>query len=355
MTPTEAAAAAPAADFWGQLFVFVLASFIGLGVIRRVSRLLHTPLMSITNAISAIAVVGSIIVTGADYPREIRILGAIALFASMTNIVSGFLITDRMLKMFKTDTQAGPGAASHEPRPGAARLHRRDGAVRLRAALDERAGHRAEGRATPAWRAWRSRSLATWAQPEVIHHGWIVLALVAGVLVGVPLSRVPLTAVPQRTALSHAFGGLAAGLVGTAKYYLWLGEGPENLTAFRMVAIIVEIILGFLTFTGSLMAAGKLQEVKWIPAAAGHLSAAERDQPRAVRDRVGGGRRARAPSDGGVGAHALSGDHRAGARVRRAADHSRSAAPTCRPSSRSSTPTPALARWRWASCWTTSS
>ena len=73
--------------------------------------------------------------------------------------------------------------------------------------------------------------LATWAEPEVVHHGWIVLALVAGVLVGVPLSRVPLTAVPQRTALSHAFGGLAAGLVGTAKYYLWLGEGPENLTA----------------------------------------------------------------------------------------------------------------------------
>jgi NAD(P) transhydrogenase subunit alpha len=109
MTPTEAAAAAPAADFWGQLFVFVLASFIGLGVIRRVSRLLHTPLMSITNAISAIAVVGSIIVTGADYPREIRLMGAIALFASMTNIVSGFLITDRMLKMFKTDTKPGPG------------------------------------------------------------------------------------------------------------------------------------------------------------------------------------------------------------------------------------------------------
>jgi H+-translocating NAD(P) transhydrogenase subunit alpha len=90
-------------DFWSMMFVFVLASFIGVGVIRRVSRLLHTPLMSITNAISAIAVVGSIIVTGADYPPEIRIMGAIALFASMTNIVSGFLITDRMLKMFKSD------------------------------------------------------------------------------------------------------------------------------------------------------------------------------------------------------------------------------------------------------------
>ncbi|MGN6393568.1 MAG: NAD(P) transhydrogenase subunit alpha [Gemmatimonadales bacterium] len=109
MIQTEAAAAAPPSDIWAQLFVFVLASFIGLGVIRRVSRLLHTPLMSITNAISAIAIVGSIIVTGADYPTGIRILGAVALFASMTNIVSGFLITDRMLKMFKTDTKPGGG------------------------------------------------------------------------------------------------------------------------------------------------------------------------------------------------------------------------------------------------------
>ena len=99
-------------DFWSMMFVFVLASFIGVGVIRRVSRLLHTPLMSITNAISAIAVVGSIIVTGADYPRNIRILGAIALFASMTNIVSGFLITDRMLKMFKSERKPGPDQRS---------------------------------------------------------------------------------------------------------------------------------------------------------------------------------------------------------------------------------------------------
>ena len=88
-------------DFWPTVYVFVLASFIGLGVIRRVSRLLHTPLMSLTNAISAIAVVGAIIVTGSDYPAGVRFCGAVALFASMTNIVSGFLITDRMLKMFK--------------------------------------------------------------------------------------------------------------------------------------------------------------------------------------------------------------------------------------------------------------
>lgn len=95
-------AASQSPDFISMLFVFMLATFIGLGVITRVSRLLHTPLMSITNAISAIAVVGSLILTGHDYPSYITILGAVALFASMTNIVSGFLITDRMLKMFKT-------------------------------------------------------------------------------------------------------------------------------------------------------------------------------------------------------------------------------------------------------------
>ncbi len=83
--------------------------------------------------------------------------------------------------------------------------------------------------------------------------------MIVGTVIGIPLSRVALTAVPQRTALSHAFGGLAAGLVGTAKYALWLAEG--ELTAFRTGAIALEVILGFLTFTGSLMAAGKLQEV----------------------------------------------------------------------------------------------
>ena len=96
-------------DFWATLYVFVLASFIGLGVIRKVSRLLYTPLMSLTNAISAIAVVGSIIVAGGEgYPTHIRLLGAIALFASMTNIISGFMITDRMLRMFKTGREAKP-------------------------------------------------------------------------------------------------------------------------------------------------------------------------------------------------------------------------------------------------------
>jgi len=100
--------------------------------------------------------------------------------------------------------------------------------------------------------------------PGIENWLYITIAIVLGFVVGVPLSQVPLTAVPQRTALSHAFGGIAAGLVGTAKFYLWLNEAPSELTPFRMTAIILEILLGYPTFTGSLMAAGKLQDAKWI-------------------------------------------------------------------------------------------
>ncbi len=103
--------------------------------------------------------------------------------------------------------------------------------------------------------------VGTLAMPGIVNLGHIGLAVIVGTALGIPLSRVPLTAVPQRTALSHAFGGLAAGMVGTAKYYLWLSEGGAALTPLRVVAISAEVLLGFLTFTGSLMAAGKLQEI----------------------------------------------------------------------------------------------
>jgi NAD(P) transhydrogenase subunit beta len=107
--------------------------------------------------------------------------------------------------------------------------------------------------------------LATWLDENLSHHLWIIGAIGVGFAVGVPLSKVPITAVPQRTALSHAFGGLAAGLVGTAEFYLWQSHEPWMLTPFRMGALAAEVILGYLTFTGSLMAAAKLQEIKWIP------------------------------------------------------------------------------------------
>jgi len=96
----------------------------------------------------------------------------------------------------------------------------------------------------------------------LLHHGivdykWIAVALVLGVIIGVPLGRVQMTAVPQRTALSHAFGALCVTLVGTAEFYL---RAP-NVPRFMMAVLSAEVILGSLTFTGSLMAAGKLQEI----------------------------------------------------------------------------------------------
>jgi H+-translocating NAD(P) transhydrogenase subunit alpha len=88
------------------LFIFVLAGFIGFEVIRRVSPLLHTPLMSLTNALDAIAVVGAIVLVGEHKSKLAFIFGFIAIVAATSNIVGGFLITDRMLKMFKSSRPA---------------------------------------------------------------------------------------------------------------------------------------------------------------------------------------------------------------------------------------------------------
>jgi len=83
------------------LYIFVLATFLGFEVIRQVPKLLHTPLMSLTNAISGIALVGSLVLAGAQEARFATILGTLAVTASTINVVGGFLITDRMLRMFR--------------------------------------------------------------------------------------------------------------------------------------------------------------------------------------------------------------------------------------------------------------
>ena len=90
------------------LFVFMLAAFIGFEVIRRVSPLLHTPLMSLTNALDAIAVVGAIVLVGKHESKLSFVLGMLAIVAATSNIVGGFLITDRMLKMFKASRPTKP-------------------------------------------------------------------------------------------------------------------------------------------------------------------------------------------------------------------------------------------------------
>jgi len=88
-------------DFSSHLFVFLLSAFLGLEVIRRVSHMLHTPLMSLTNAISAISVVVAIELAGQGHSTLGKVLGTLAVICATTNVVGGFLITERMLKMFK--------------------------------------------------------------------------------------------------------------------------------------------------------------------------------------------------------------------------------------------------------------
>jgi proton-translocating NAD(P)+ transhydrogenase subunit beta len=99
--------------------------------------------------------------------------------------------------------------------------------------------------------------IATLFDPQVTHYKWIIITLIIGAAIGVPLGMVKMTAVPQRTAVSHAFGALSAALIGIAEYYV----GTPHLTRFEMLEIGLEVIIGSLTFTGSLIAAGKLQEI----------------------------------------------------------------------------------------------
>jgi NAD(P) transhydrogenase subunit beta len=274
------------ADIVSNLFIFLLATFLGLEVIRRVSPLLHTPLMSLTNAISAISLVGSLTLLGRAETQLSTILGGIAVFASMTNVVSGFLITDRMLKMFKTRTPAaGAAHAIFLPAFLLAAVTQVD--VTQKAFTDftylvaaalfvmslKWMNHPRSARHS-VWAGEGGMALAIIGtlialigDKAVNHHApgflYIVIALALGAVVGYPISRVAMTAVPQRTAFSHAFGGLAAGLVGTAEYFLSLdgaAGGAGNPSPVTTAIICLEVLLGFITLTGSLIAFGKLAE-----------------------------------------------------------------------------------------------
>jgi NAD(P) transhydrogenase subunit beta len=155
--------------------------------------------------------------------------------------------------------------------------------------------------------------VGTLVHHEIVSYQWILVGFILGTAIGLPLAVfMPMTHVPQRTALSHAFGALAAALVGTAEYYL----NPGTLSTFTMTALSLEVILGFLTFTGSLMAFGKLQDL--VPSRPIVYRGAERRQPVALgRCR----RRGRLPRGGPRAERALSGDGGPVATVRGPADH----------------------------------
>jgi NAD(P) transhydrogenase subunit beta len=274
------------------LYIFILAGFLGYHVITRVPPLLHTPLMSATNAISGISLIGSLVVAGANYSRLSTLLGFIAVTCSSTNVVGGFLITDRMLKMFKRREEVGIQQRRFSPKLLLAFLVlvivfvvvtlwlRRSGTEPQlsSAALSVTALRYSyilsavlfilglKGLSSPKY-ARRGMFLAafgmlmaiagTLLHPEIVNYRWITVGLTIGTVVGGGMGlRIPMTAVPQRTALSHSLGALAASLIGISEYVRHVAVGLDRV---KMTTIGLEVVIGSLTFTGSLMAAGKLQ------------------------------------------------------------------------------------------------
>jgi NAD(P) transhydrogenase subunit beta len=280
------------------LYIFILAAFLGYHVISRVPPLLHTPLMSATNAISGISLIGSLVIAGADYPDSPKfevfgtvwnlstLLGFIAVTCSSTNVVGGFLITDRMLKMFKTERD----------RMAQRRWLHLNRTTVLTAVLvfivflailywlEELGSIPAyevlrylyilsgvlfifglKGLSSPKW-ARKGMFLAefgmivaivgTLFHEDIKTYVWIVIGLIIGSVIGATMGlRIPMTAVPQRTALSHSLGALAATLVGISEYV----RHRQHLSGWEMTPLGFEVVIGGLTFTGSLMAAAKLQ------------------------------------------------------------------------------------------------
>ena len=277
-----------------NLYIFILAGFLGYRIISRVPPLLHTPLMSATNALSGISLIGSLVVAGRMESTLSTILGGIAVACSSTNVVGGFLITDRMLSMFHTRKEGDRSTRSagnwavligivvlffvslglafawknkpEEISKGVLRYLYIASAVLFVLGL--------QGLTSPRW-ARQGMILAglgmlvaiigTLFNHEIKSWGyvWITLGMVIGGGFGASLGlTIPMTAVPQRTAFSHSLGALAALMVGIAEYVMHLNpEHREGLSSLYMTPLGFQVIVGALTFTGSLMAAAKLQEL----------------------------------------------------------------------------------------------
>jgi NAD(P) transhydrogenase subunit beta len=282
------------------LYIFMLAGFLGYHIITRVPPLLHTPLMSATNAIAAISLVGSLVVAGSDYSNipngwVCTLLGFVAVTCSSTNAVGGFLITDRMLRMFRTAEQRAGGkrrpvelqafalVAAFVALVAAILWATKPAGVPMGEYLREQVAPAAlrycyivsaamfvlglKGLSHPKW-ARSGMALAAFGMflavvgtlfhPHIVDYRWIGLGFAIGAIGGGVMGlRIPMTAVPQRTALSHSLGALAACLVGISEYFRYQGAlGRVTLTALNF-----EVVIGALTFTGSMVAAAKLQEL----------------------------------------------------------------------------------------------
>jgi NAD(P) transhydrogenase subunit beta len=271
------------------LYIFILAGFLGYHVITRVPPLLHTPLMSATNAISGISLIGSLVVCGELHGWLSTLLGFVAVSCSSVNVVGGFLITDRMLKMFKSERDAAAQRRLFLQAVVAGGVVVALAVIALLIWWEQfsKADVRREilsnlyigsavlfilglkGLSSPKYARTGMFAAAlgmllaivgTLFDPRIEPWGYLVIfiGLVIGSTVGGMMGlRIPMTAVPQRTALSHSLGALAAMLVGIAEYMRYRDE----MGGLSMLPLGFEVVIGGLTFTGSLMAAAKLQEL----------------------------------------------------------------------------------------------
>ncbi len=245
------------ADLITGLYVFMLAAFIGFEVIRRVSPLLHTPLMSLTNALDAIAVVGAIILAG-ERKTTLSTISWNHRHRGRHQQRGGRLPHYRP---HAQDVQSQPDSQTMTPMAGSEYIIQIT--YLIATALFLLSLKWLSSPATARRGVWAGEVgmllaiVGTLFYKGIVDYKWIAIALVLGSIIGVPLGKVAMTAVPQRTALSHAFGALCVTLVGTGEFYL---RAP-NVPRFVMSVLSLEVILGSLTFTGSLMAAGKLQEI----------------------------------------------------------------------------------------------
>ena len=217
------------ADFISNLYVFILAGFVGFELIKRVSPLLHTPLMSLTNALDAIVVVAAIIITGRHETRLTVVLGTIAVVASFSNMVGGFFITDRMLRMFKS------GKSKTIMNPLALQQYLDftyiAAVVLFILAIKWLSSPVSARRGVLAGEIASAMAIAaTLFNPELVQYKWIVIALILGAGVGIPLGMVKMTAVPQRTALSHAFRRAFGSTDRNCRISTW---APRRSAAFR--------------------------------------------------------------------------------------------------------------------------
>ena len=237
--------------FISGIVVFVLAAFVGLEVISKVPPTLHTPLMSGANAISGITIVGALVAAGIGEGATATILGFLAVTSATINVVGGFLVTDRMLEMFKRKPPP-----KREPQTVTELLYL-TAAVLFILGLKQLSGPRTARRGnTIAASGMLLAIVVTLVDTEVLTWGTILAGLVAGGAIGALLAlRVQMTAMPQLVAAFNGFGGLASALVALAELDLTSAAFPTETA----VTVVLSIAIGAITFTGSFVAFGKLQ------------------------------------------------------------------------------------------------